>query len=275
MSSDSPTVGILGGMGPAATAEFLAELTQLTPASRDQDNISSIVISDTLIPDRTEAILTGIDTVTPRLRHDAEQLASWGADLLAVPCNTAHFFLERFAGELSIPLISIVEATLDSAVRLSDPRRRGSKDSVREDEHSHPIDAWLACTRGTLASRLYQQAAERKKVQLRIPSTRLFSEFSAIIALVKEGNTRVAGQRWAKAEQRLRGIADAPVLLACTELPLAARAAREERERFGAEDVGAQEVSSLQALAEAVIVACGKTPLSWRKLSARSVRRRQ
>ena len=111
-----PTLGILGGMGPAATAEFLKEVTRQTPAACDQDHFPSISLSDVLVPDRTTAILGGFDNVTPRLKEDCNKLISWGVDAIASPCNTAHYFLRSFIHDLPVTFVDIVDATTDQAV---------------------------------------------------------------------------------------------------------------------------------------------------------------
>ncbi|MFT0846538.1 amino acid racemase [Actinomycetaceae bacterium L2_0104] len=236
-----PTLGILGGMGPAATAEFLKEVTLQTPAQRDQDHFPSVALSDVTVPDRTTAILGGVDDVTSRLREDCEKLISWGAQALACPCNTAHYFLRTFTPELLVPFIDIVEATADQAVHRA---RAWCTDG--------PPTAWLTCTQGTVQSGLYQKAAAARGLHLLVPSQEYFEEFSAIIALVKSGGMAEAGARWWRVFADLTGERDVPVLTACTELPLAHEASGLPGER---------EVSSLKALAYATIKTMGVTPL--------------
>lgn len=217
-----PILGILGGMGPAATAEFLLEFTRQTPAEKDQDHFPSISLSDPAVPDRTEAILNGTgEAVLARLREDCDKLISWGAAAIACPCNTAHYFLRQFAGELLVPLVDIVSATVDQAA-------------------SRAPTAWLACTRGTLATGLYQKDAQERGLELLVPQEMYFDEFSSIIALVKAGSLDDAGVRWRVVHEELTRQYDAPILTACTELPLAHAAS-------GLPD--ASEVSSLKALA--------------------------
>ena len=79
-------------------------------------------------------------------------LIEWGADVLAVPCNTAHYFIDRFRGDLTVPLVHIVEATDGAA------RRRSSE------------GAWLLFISGTRASGLYPAYAEEKGYRFFHPS---------------------------------------------------------------------------------------------------------
>src|SRR5215212_5749311 len=114
-TSPEKILGVLGGMGPAATAEFLRLLVAYAPAERDQEHPKVFVLSDPGVPDRTAAILDGGEQPTPWLKKPFFTLADWGADLLAVPCNTAHFFIDQFGEKLPVPLVHIVEATLTEA----------------------------------------------------------------------------------------------------------------------------------------------------------------
>ncbi|MDR1873437.1 MAG: amino acid racemase, partial [Synergistaceae bacterium] len=137
-------LGVLGGMGPAATAEFLSILARDAPAETDQQHPSVLMISDPSIPDRGQAILGAGEDPTPRLRRGLERLVEFGAEVLAVPCNTAHYFIDRFRGELRAPLVHIVEETISAAMRKS------------------PEGAWLLSTSGTRRSGLYPDYARRR-----------------------------------------------------------------------------------------------------------------
>jgi aspartate racemase len=209
-------------MGPAATAEFLRLLAALAPARRDQDHPRVLVISDPGIPDRTEAILDGGEDPTPKLLAGASTLAGWGADLLAVPCNTAHYFMGRVRGELPIPLVDIVEATLAEA------RRTG------------PEGGWLVSTRGTLESGIYEDGAAEAGYRLRLPDEDAQAGIQGSIELVKAGQLERAGARLRETLEHLWGLEELPAVAACTEVPLAYAAAGLPAERM---------VSSLEALA--------------------------
>lgn len=243
MEREGPVVGILGGMGPAATAEFLKELTEATPADRDQDHLVSITLSDCSIPDRTDSILSGRDTVSGPLEADCLRLARWGADLIAIPCNTAHYFLPKFHDEVPVPIISIVESTLDAL------------DDLHAPTSGQPFDCWLTGTQGTLRTGLYQEAAARRGVRVGVPGEEEIDAFMRAIRLVKAGRVEESVAEWEPVRRRLTDRAPVPILLACTELPLAA----EESQRVhGTPPV--PEISSIRALASAVVAACGRAP---------------
>ncbi|NLA90568.1 MAG: aspartate/glutamate racemase family protein, partial [Synergistaceae bacterium] len=135
-------LGILGGMGPAASAEFMRLMAERAPVSKDQEHARSYLLSDPGVPDRSSAILGVGEDSTDRLKKNLLTLTEWGADLLAVPCNTAHYFIDRFREELPVPFIHIIEETVKAASEMS------------------PEGAWLLATRGTMDSGLYQRSAK-------------------------------------------------------------------------------------------------------------------
>jgi aspartate racemase len=108
----APTLGVLGGMGPAATADFLARLARLTPAHRDQDHIPTIVYSDPRTPDRSDAILGSGPSPVPAMLHGIDFLNQVGCALIAVPCNTAHYWYDELAARSQVPVLHIVDSTI-------------------------------------------------------------------------------------------------------------------------------------------------------------------
>ncbi|MET9319563.1 amino acid racemase [Streptomyces sp. NPDC003038] len=217
---------MLGGMGPAATAEFLRLLALAAPAESDQQHPRIVMLSDPGIPERTGAILAGTDEPVPPLRSGMSQLASWGADFIAVPCNTAHAFIDRIVPEIAVPVVHIVDATLRAAMR------------------ANPEGGWLAATTGTVFSGIYQKRAADLGYRLLIPEEPEQGDIHEAGVLVKAKRPDRAGAVLAAAIRRLWERHDLPVLGACTELPLAYAAAGLPEERS---------VSSLAALAAACV----------------------
>ena len=219
-------IGVLGGMGLAATGQFLVELAQATPAQRDQDHFAVVMVEDPSIPDRTTAILQGSNAPLEPIRAGLERLVDLGADLLVVPCNTAFHFIDQFADELPVPVIHIVGATLDVAERIS------------------PKGAWLTATTGTVRTQLYQKAAADRRYQLLKPDEAEQERIMAIVDLVKAGRLAESGARYMEVAQRLHARVPLPMVAGCTELPLAVQAS-------GLPPQAA--VSSLAALARATV----------------------
>ena len=233
---DGAVIGVVGGMGPAATGQFLVELAAALPAEHDQEHPRVLVLSDTKVPDRTRCIAAGDDTPSVMLRADLLRAAELGASVLAVPCNTAHHFIDAFTAELPVPLVHIVDATLTAAIAAS------------------PDGAWLTATTGTVDTGLYQRAAAERGYRLELPSEPERVEMMRIIGQVKAGRLHEAGEAYRQLAGHLRSRHELPLMTACTELPLA----------FGASglDPGIQ-VSSLTALAHATLEAAAGTVGHW------------
>ncbi|MEJ5927895.1 amino acid racemase [Corynebacterium sp. H128] len=221
-----PLIGILGGMGPAATGEFLLELTRATPAEVDQDHFHTLIDCDCSIPDRTTAILNHDDGPLEPIRRGLFFLEEAGADILAVPCNTAHYFIDQFRDELSRPLVHIVDETIASAKSLC------------------PEGAWITATTGTMNTQLYQRAAAEQSYVLHSPPADLQTEIMNTVGLVKANKLDEAGRSYRAIADQLFELRQLPLLTACTELPLAFNHSGLPTERA---------VSSLTALAQAVV----------------------
>ncbi|GAB4378503.1 MAG: aspartate racemase [Calditrichia bacterium] len=104
-------IGIIGGMGPLSTVELMRKVIELTPAKADQDHIRMLVDNRPQIPDRTEFILGKGPSPVPMLQESARMLEKWGADVLAIPCNTAHAFIEEIRTAVHIPILDMLELT--------------------------------------------------------------------------------------------------------------------------------------------------------------------
>jgi aspartate racemase len=199
-------LGVIGGMGPAATADFFAKLVAATPAGRDEDHIPTLIVSDPRVPSRTAAILDGGASPLPALRAVRDKLIAAGATLLAMPCNTAHAWYDALAGDSPVPIVSIVEASVEAAVAMAPA---GSA-------------IGLVATRATLAARIFDAALEAQgRRVLRPGEDELADAVLPSIRAVKEGQLRLAGERLEPAVQALLGRGAAAVILACTETPLA------------------------------------------------------
>src|SRR5690349_7057585 len=110
MLDDDRMLGVLGGMGPLASSQFMLRLTQLTPATRDQDHIPTVLWSDPRVPDRTIGRLgNGVDPL-PWLLRGIEGLRRAGCGAIAIPCNTAHGWYDQMRNAAQMPILHIVDA---------------------------------------------------------------------------------------------------------------------------------------------------------------------
>lgn len=203
------SIGVLGGMGPLATADLFRKIVVFTAAARDGDHIRVYIDSNASIPDRTEAILgRGADPL-PAMEESLRKLESCGADCIVMPCNTAHYFLPRLRRLTDIPFLSMPEEAARSC-RLCFPGRRGA----------------VLATRGTLSVGLYQDALEREGVPFLIPDE---AEQEALMRVIYGGVKAGAAPESYRGDMLsvLDGLSARGAeyfILACTELPLAAQA---------------------------------------------------
>lgn len=202
------TIGILGGMGPLATADLYRKIVLLTRASSDNEHIRVYIDGNAQIPDRTAAILSGGADPLPEMRSALRHLELCGASCIIMPCNTAHYFLPRLQAETDVPFISMLAETAKTCAR----------------EYPGKTACVLA-TRGTLASGLYNAALEREGVSYLLPDeTQRDVLMYAIYDCVKGGKPLETVREPMEALLRdLRAKGADYFILGCTELPIAAQ----------------------------------------------------
>ena len=126
-------IGIVGGVGPAATVDFMDKVIKRTDAECDQEHIQMVVEHNPKIPDRTESIISGGADPTVSLYAACKNLESRSADLIAIPCNTAHAFVDQIQRHLGIPIVNMIYR--DCAVRQSALCRTGRRRSPGHHRH--------------------------------------------------------------------------------------------------------------------------------------------
>lgn len=231
------TVGVLGGMGPAATWDFCERVRRATPADRDQDHLRLLVDSDPSLPDRNAAVAGEGPSPGPRLAEMAAGLEAAGAELLVMPCNAAHAFLGELRGATRLPFLNMIEATVDAALT----RRPGLRTAA------------ILATTGSLDAELYQRAFAVRGAHAAVPRGARRDELMDLVYRVKRGDDLDALRDGARALAG-RFVADGAemIVAACSEIPLV----------LGEEDVDAPLLASSQALAQATVaVALGDRPL--------------
>lgn len=200
------TLGILGGMGPAATCDLMEKIIALTAAEKDQDHIHVIADVNTNIPDRTAAILRGGDDPTPELIRSARRLAAAGAELLLLPCNTAHYFYDRVAASVDVPILHMPRLTAASL------REAGVKKAA------------VLATEGTVRSGVYESALRAEGVEPLYPYE---ADEACVMGLIYDGvkarRTELSAFPAGEVLDRLRARGAEKFVLGCTELPIAFR----------------------------------------------------
>lgn len=199
-----PLLGVLGGMGPLATVDFLEKLIAETPATRDADHVPVVVYSVPQIPDRPAAILSDGASPLPAMCHGIRTLKAAGAVQIAIPCNTAHYWYDALAREGGVPILHIADAACEALAEL--PR------AIRT--------VGLIATRGTIAAGFFQQrlAARGLECLLNAESDQAERVLPAIEA-VKRGDVSAAHALAVHAARNLMDAGADAVLLACTEIP--------------------------------------------------------
>jgi aspartate racemase len=198
-------IGILGGMGPAATADFYAKLVSMTPGHSDQDHLRTVIWSDPTIPDRTEALLGNGPDPTPWLLNGSRVLREAGATVIAIPCNTAHAFVPRIADQVGLPIVHMIGEVARHLTTL--------RPAVRT--------AGLLATTGTVHAGLYQEWLDRYGIRLALPDpASQQNEVMPAIRAVKAGNRRAATASLANAARQLTERDAQAIIAGCTEIPL-------------------------------------------------------
>lgn len=200
--------GVLGGMGPDATVDFLAKVIELTPAHCDQEHIRMLVDHNPKVPSRQNLSDADAETVREMLASMAVRLEAGGADFLVLVCNTAHGWLDRARRRVSIPFISIIGETVRViGERFPDARRVG-------------ILATPAC----LDQGLYQDALEKEGLMPMPVDRESRGELMDLIDRIKAGDQgpEVAAGIAAIAATLTEKSADV-IVAGCTEIPLVLR----------------------------------------------------
>jgi len=198
-------VGVIGGMGPDATVDFMSRVLQETPANSDQDHVRMVVEHNPRIPSRQLAMRGEGESPGPTMAAMAARLESSGADFLVMPCNLAHAWQSDIRAATNIPLVSIVDESVQSALNCS------------EDDSA----VGLMTTPGCFAAGLYQQALADTGRPLILQTPDELRETMSLVAAIKGGDQSreiAAGLRKLATLLIDRG---AKVLIAaCTEFPL-------------------------------------------------------
>lgn len=205
MNKQRKTAGVLGGMGPDATVDFMSKVIALTPADKDQDHVHMLVDHNPQVPNRQAAILGNGTDPGPVLASMAARLEAAGAEFLVIPCNTAYIFEDAILAAIDIPLISIV----DESVLAIDRQSPGA------------TAVGILATDGCLHAEIYQAAFAAKGLAAVLPTDSELDDLMGLISRIKSGDR---GDEVAAAIKKLatalidRGAQ--AIVAACTEIPL-------------------------------------------------------
>ena len=228
--NDLARLGVLGGMGPLATADFLKKLVAVTPAQRDRDHIPVIVYSVPQIPDRVGPIMREQgESPLPAMIEGVRTLEAAGASCIAIPCVTAHHWYDPLCQAANAPILHIADAT---RIALTERGLSG--------------DVGLLATTATLRSGFFQRRLEAAGLGLVLPTEEMMHELVLpAIACVKRHDMSGALRLARYAVEGLLARDVQAVVLACSELPAAIESVEP--------DVAARCVDPLAALAQACV----------------------
>ncbi len=209
MKTNKKTIGILGGMGPLATADLYKKIILSTEARGDNEQIRVYIDGNSAIPDRTAAILSGGEDPVPEMLSALRNLEKCGADCIVMPCNTAHYFLPRLQEHTALPILDMRRITAEVCAGRFPGKR-----------------ACLLGTKGTIAARIYDGALEAAGVEFITPDEGEQDELMRLIYGVVKASKPLKPELEAW-HALLSGLADRGAdyfILACTELPILAEA---------------------------------------------------
>lgn len=224
-------LGIVGGVGPLATMSIGEMIVRRTHATSDQEHVHSLIINNTGIPDRTAYLLDrSKENPIPLIISDIHKLVSLGAEVIIVPCNTAHAFYSELLKEFPLlPIIHMVDETM----------KRAAAEGAE--------NVGILATSGTVISMIYQHAAKEHGLQAVLPDDKTQAKVMSIIydnvKAGKPGDTAV----WAEIETFMKLKLCDRVILGCTELSIIKKEM----------DLPDFYLDSLMILAETAVIACG------------------
>ena len=187
-------LGILGGMGALATYTLYKNLIENTPLGKDQDYINMVILNASNIPDRTAGVLNRGESPLPYLLDALKILENSGCDLIAIPCNTSHYYYDKLQESCNAKILNMVDLTADAV------KNAGIK------------KVYLMATEGTVKTGVYQKYFDARSIEIISPDDEEIKEMMRVIYAIKAGRK----PRLNKLE-KIASRYNATVVLGCTE----------------------------------------------------------
>lgn len=228
--TDMPLIiGVLGGMGPAATIDFMAKVLRHSQAgaAREQDNVRMIVDSNPSLPDRNAAIAGTGPSPAAGLAAMARGLQAAGAQVLTMPCNAAHAFADAVTEATPLPFLHLVEETVSAVARDHGQKRR----------------IGVLAVNGAAEARLYERALEAREMLPIVPDEATRAAFMEAVWQIKAGDLASGREGVMAAAMRLIEQGAQVIIAGCTEVPLV----------IGPEDLPVPVIDSTDILAQRAV----------------------
>ncbi|MFT4020686.1 MAG: amino acid racemase [Acinetobacter sp.] len=207
-----PVLGILGGMGPAATIDLQQRILSRSPAQRDQEHIPTVVWNHGAIPDRQLALAGRGESPFAAMLDGLRLLEKSGVSKIAIPCNTAHYWHAELQQQTEIEIFNLVQLTVDH---------------IRQ--HRQDACVGILATKGALFTQLYQHELEAQDIAYIVNTVEDVEELvMPACYAVKSNNWTAGGQAFEIAGQKLIDQGANALILACTEIPIGLQAIQSE-----------------------------------------------
>ena len=223
------TDGIIGGMGPGATALLFQKIIDHTDAKMDAEHIHILIDNRPSIPDRTAAILNRDDTPVRKICESGKRLEEMGAELIAIPCNTSHYFYPYIQENLDVPVINMLEETAKECKKLGF------------------ASVGVLATTGTKNTGIYEQALSAQGLQTIYPDEAGQEVLMSIIYDYVKAGKPVTGEIFKEQLEDMESKGAQAFVLGCTELPIV----------FSDGDMGRKFIDSLDILAKKTVEMAG------------------
>ncbi|MBP3568546.1 MAG: amino acid racemase [Lachnospiraceae bacterium] len=233
------TLGVIGGLGPMATAYFMQLVIDMTEAMTDQEHIPMIIYNCPQIPDRTSYLLgKSQENPGPQIIDCGKKIGQAGAELIAIPCITAHALFPEIEKELDTPVLHIIRETA-AYLKQEGIKRVG-----------------LEATDGTVQTRVFQKELEQNGIEVILPSKEKQEMVMHIIYNNVKAGQRVDMNRFRQIEQELYVKGAETIILGCTELSMVSRD----------ENIGHGYLDAMEVLARAAVLQCGTLKSKYNRL---------
>ena len=222
-------LGVIGGLGPMATAYFLELIIKMTDVKTDQEHLPITLFNRPAIPDRTAYILGKSDkSPLPQIVDYLKGLESLGVSCVAIPCITSHYFYSEFQKSVKIPIINIVSETADYL------KTQGVK------------KVGIMATEGTISTNLFQDALKKQAIAFEVPTADTQKKVMHLIYNNVKAGLPVELQLFKEVSKELFDKGCECIILGCTELSLIKRDYK----------IGKGYLDALEVLAVASVKAC-------------------
>jgi len=233
------TLGVIGGLGPMATAYFMQLVIDMTDAVTDQEHIPMVIYNCPQIPDRTSYLLGNTsDNPGPQIIECGRKVECAGVDCIAIPCITAHALFPEIEKELDTPVLHAIRETAEYL----------KKEGIQR--------VGLEATDGTVQTGVFQKELERQGIEVVLPSKEKQEMIMHIIYNNVKAGRRVDMERFGQVEEELQQKGAEVIILGCTELSMVCRD----------EKIGHGYLDAMEVLARAAVLRCGKLKSKYNRL---------